>query len=77
MLDLRRKMEGYTKITLALNVTSFTRCDELVTTIWMPQCKLLDISNPEADFIRNSFVPSEILQSYFLILVNNQLDALF
>lgn len=56
-------MEGYTKITLALTVTSVTRCDELVTTIWMPEYKLLDISNPEADFIRKFSVPSEILES--------------
>jgi len=30
-------MEGHIKITLALIVTSVTRCDELVTTIWMPE----------------------------------------
>jgi len=36
-------MEGYTKITLALIATRVTRCDEY---------KLLDISNPEADFIK-------------------------
>jgi hypothetical protein len=63
ILDLRRKIENYTKIALALTVTSVRRCDELVTTIWMPECKLLDINYPEGDFTRNSSVPSEILQS--------------
>ena len=58
-------MEGYTKITLALTVTSVTRCDKLVTTIWLPEYKLLDISKPEAHFIRNCSVPSEILQTLF------------
>jgi hypothetical protein len=53
-------MEGYTTITLALTVTSVTRCDELVTTIWMPEYKLLDISNPEADL---SEIPLFLLKS--------------
>jgi hypothetical protein len=56
-------MEGYNKITLALTVTSVTRCDELMATIWMPEYKLLDINTLEADFIRHNSVPSEFLQS--------------
>lgn len=36
-------MEGYTKTTPALTATSVTRCDEY---------KVLDISSPEADFIK-------------------------
>lgn len=53
-------MEGYTQITLGLSVPSVTRCDELVTTIWMPEYELLGISNPKADFMRHFSVPSEI-----------------
>jgi hypothetical protein len=64
ILDLSVKIEGYNnKITLALAVTSVTRYDELMATIWMPEYKLLEIGNPEADFIKHKSVASELLQS--------------